>query len=110
MENHSIAKLAKEKVCLPPSYHKSQPLSSHTLQGNIAFETKDYGTARSLYSHAMAFDKSNHLYPLNRSQANLKLERYACDRGLVLCRLITRSDGTKPKLTPQKPSTCARAT
>ena len=103
MENHSIAKLAKEKVCLPQSYPKSQPLLSHTLQGNITFEAKDYGTARSLYSHAMAFDKSNHLYPLNRSQANLKLERCACDRGLVLCRLITRSDGTKPKLTPQKP-------
>ena len=81
MENHSIAKLAKEKVCLPQSYHKSQPLLSHTLQGNIAFEAKDYGTARSLYSHAMAFDQSNYFYPLNRSQANLKLEMYACDRG-----------------------------
>ena len=27
----------------------------------------------------MAFDPSNHIYPLNRSQANLKLEKYACD-------------------------------
>ena len=81
MENDSIAKLAKEKVCLPPSSPKSQLPFSHTPQGNIAFEAKDYCTARSLYSHAMAFDQSNHLYPLNRSQANLKLERYACDRG-----------------------------
>ena len=79
MENHYIAKLAKEKVRLPPSYPKYQLLLSHTLQGNIAFQAKDYGTARSLYSHAMAFDQSNCFYPLNRSQANLKLERYACD-------------------------------
>ena len=83
MENHSIAKLAKEKVRHPQSYHKSQPLLSHTLQGNIAFQAKDYGTARSLYSHAMAFDQSNYFYPLNRSQANLKLEMYACDRGCI---------------------------
>ncbi|KAN0128918.1 hypothetical protein V8E53_013291 [Lactarius tabidus] len=54
---HSIAKLSKEK-------------------GNVAFEAKDYDTARSLYSHAMAFDPSNHLYPLNRSMANLKLRRW----------------------------------
>ena len=79
MENHYIAKLAKEKVRLPPSYPKYQLLLSHTLQGNIAFQAKDYGTARSLYSHAMAFDQSNCFYPLSRSQANLKLERYACD-------------------------------
>ena len=48
-------------------------------QGNIAFKAEDYATARSLFSHAMAFDPSNHIYPLNRSQANLKLERYAYD-------------------------------
>ncbi|KAF8257078.1 hypothetical protein EI94DRAFT_81711 [Lactarius quietus] len=59
MENHSIAELAKEK-----------------LQGNVAFKAKDYATARSLYSHAMAFDQSNHNYPLNRSFANLKLARW----------------------------------
>ncbi|KAN0132352.1 hypothetical protein V8E53_009778 [Lactarius tabidus] len=57
MDNNSIAKLSKEK-------------------GNIAFKAKDYATARSLYSHAMTFDQSNHLYPLNRCMANLKLERW----------------------------------
>ncbi|KAF8259302.1 hypothetical protein EI94DRAFT_1669012 [Lactarius quietus] len=57
MENHSIAELAKEK-------------------GNVAFKAKDYATARSLYSHAVAFDQSNYLYPLNRSFANLKLDRW----------------------------------
>ncbi|KAF8259758.1 hypothetical protein EI94DRAFT_1690349 [Lactarius quietus] len=44
--------------------------------GNVAFKAKDYTTARSLYSHAMAFNRSNHLYPLNRSMANLKLARW----------------------------------
>ncbi|KAF8257079.1 hypothetical protein EI94DRAFT_1760925 [Lactarius quietus] len=57
MENHAIAELAKEK-------------------GNVAFKAKDYATARSLYSHAITFDRSNHLYPLNRSMANLKLTRW----------------------------------
>ena len=28
----------------------------------------------------MAWDQSNHIYPLNRSQVNLKLERYVCAR------------------------------
>ena len=27
----------------------------------------------------MAYDQSNYIYPLNRSQANLNLERYAYD-------------------------------
>ncbi|KAF8972337.1 hypothetical protein BDZ97DRAFT_1021395 [Flammula alnicola] len=59
MEKHpfNVAELAKEK-------------------GNVAFKAKDYVTARSLYSHAMAIDQSNHLYPLNRSMANLKLARW----------------------------------
>ncbi|KAF8259305.1 hypothetical protein EI94DRAFT_1813540 [Lactarius quietus] len=57
MENHSIAELAKEK-------------------GNVAFKAKDYATARSLYSHAMTFNQSNHNYPLNRSFANMKLARW----------------------------------
>ncbi|KAN0128919.1 hypothetical protein V8E53_013292 [Lactarius tabidus] len=57
IENHSVAKLSREK-------------------GNIAFKAKEYATARSLYSHAMAFDQPNPLYPLNRSMANLKLERW----------------------------------
>ncbi|KAF8259759.1 hypothetical protein EI94DRAFT_1900634 [Lactarius quietus] len=57
MQNHSIAELAKEK-------------------GNVAFKANDDATARSLYSHAMIFDPSNHLYPLNRSVANLKLARW----------------------------------
>ncbi|KAF8264520.1 hypothetical protein EI94DRAFT_1805745 [Lactarius quietus] len=54
-QDHSIAELAKEK-------------------GNVAFKAKDYATARSLYSHAVASDQSNYLYPLNRSFANLKLD------------------------------------
>ncbi|KAF8259761.1 hypothetical protein EI94DRAFT_969320 [Lactarius quietus] len=57
MKNHSVAELAKEK-------------------GNVSFKAKDYATARSLYSHAMSFDRSNPLYPLNRSFANLKLSRW----------------------------------
>ena len=79
MDNHSIAKLSKEKVRLHPCHGglSLAALISPTPQGNIAFEAKDYATARSLYSHAMAFGQSNHIYPLNRSQANLKLERYA---------------------------------
>ena len=35
----------------------------------------------------MAYDQSNHIYALNRCLANLKLGRYAHDRGLFLCRL-----------------------
>ncbi|KAF8257076.1 hypothetical protein EI94DRAFT_1760921 [Lactarius quietus] len=89
MENHSIAELTKEK-------------------GNIAFKAKDYATARSLYSHAMAFDRSNHYYPLNRTFANLKLARCACCCFWLPCRLIPHSDGTKPKLTPRKPSPDSR--
>ncbi|KAF8259768.1 hypothetical protein EI94DRAFT_1750636 [Lactarius quietus] len=59
MENHSksTAELAHKK-------------------GRLAFNAEDYATARSLYSHAMAFDRSNHLYPLNRSMANWKLMRW----------------------------------
>ncbi|KAF8257875.1 hypothetical protein EI94DRAFT_1691960 [Lactarius quietus] len=57
MENHSIAELAKEK-------------------GIVAFKEQDNATAKSLFSHAMAFDRSNHLYPLNRSVTNLNLERW----------------------------------
>ena len=79
MDNHSIAELCKEKVRLPPSWPTLAALISPPRQGNIAFKAKDYTTARSLYSHAIVFDQSNHLYPLNRSQANLKLERYAYD-------------------------------
>jgi tetratricopeptide (TPR) repeat protein len=93
METHSfnrdVAELAKEKVCLSPLYPSIfASLISPTPQGNVVFKAKDYVTARSLYSHAMAFDQSNHLYPLNRSMANLKLARYAYDCIWFLCRLI----------------------
>ncbi|KAF8259301.1 hypothetical protein EI94DRAFT_1790574 [Lactarius quietus] len=57
MKTHSVPELAKEK-------------------GNVAFKAKDYATARSLYSHAMTFNRSNHNYPLNRSFANMKLARW----------------------------------
>ncbi|KAF8257081.1 hypothetical protein EI94DRAFT_81602, partial [Lactarius quietus] len=56
-QDHSIAELANEK-------------------GNVAFKAEDFATARSLYSRAMAFDRSNPLYPLNRSMANMKLARW----------------------------------
>ena len=72
----NIADLAKVKVGSPPSYPKS-PMTdiSPSRQGNAAFEAKDYTTARSLYTHAMTIDQSNHYYPLNRAMANLKLAR-----------------------------------
>ena len=35
----------------------------------------------------MTFDPLDHIYPLNRSQTNLKLERYAYDCGLVYVQL-----------------------
>ncbi|KIM49935.1 hypothetical protein M413DRAFT_119347 [Hebeloma cylindrosporum] len=57
MFNRDIADLAKEK-------------------GNAAFVAKDYATARSLYTHAMTIDQLNHVYPLNRAMANLKLARW----------------------------------
>ncbi|KAF8808384.1 SET domain-containing protein [Phlegmacium glaucopus] len=46
------------------------------VKGNAAFLAEDYVTARSLYTHAIAIDRSNHLHPLNRSIANLKLLRW----------------------------------
>jgi hypothetical protein len=78
--NLHVAELAKEKVCLSPLYPNIlASLIPPTSQGNVVFKAKNYGTARSLYSHAMAFDQSNHLYHLNRSMANLKLATYAYD-------------------------------
>ncbi|KIM37692.1 hypothetical protein M413DRAFT_30635 [Hebeloma cylindrosporum] len=46
------------------------------VKGNSAFMANDYATARSLYTHAMTIDQSNHIYPLNRAMANLKLARW----------------------------------
>ena len=48
------------------------------MKGNKAFESKDYVTARLLYSQAMKIDPSQYIYPLSNAIANLKLERYAC--------------------------------
>ncbi|KDR84650.1 hypothetical protein GALMADRAFT_133901 [Galerina marginata CBS 339.88] len=45
-------------------------------KGNAAFVAKDYVTAKSLYTYAMAIDQLNHVYPLNRSMANLQLARW----------------------------------
>ncbi|KAF8259765.1 hypothetical protein EI94DRAFT_1750632 [Lactarius quietus] len=60
MKNYSVlvAELAKEKV------------------RKCSIQIQGYATARSLYSHAMSFDRSNHNYSLNRSFANLKLARW----------------------------------
>jgi tetratricopeptide (TPR) repeat protein len=47
------------------------------FKGNEAFKNGDYATAEALYSSAINADPSNHVYYLNRSMANLKLQRYA---------------------------------
>ena len=60
------------------SWDISSPvLIDNGTKGNEAFESKDYGIARILYSQAMKIDPSQYIYPLNSSITNLKLERYA---------------------------------
>jgi tetratricopeptide (TPR) repeat protein len=44
--------------------------------GNIAFEKKDYQLACTYYGEAMQMDTTDYRYPLNRSMANLKLQRW----------------------------------
>lgn len=46
-------------------------------QGNEAFKAHDFDAARASYSRAMELDPAEFVYPLNRSMANLKLQRYA---------------------------------
>ncbi|KAJ7705303.1 hypothetical protein B0H17DRAFT_920112 [Mycena rosella] len=45
-------------------------------QANEAFGARDYQTATSLYSHAVALDPANPLYVLNRAMSNLKLANW----------------------------------
>ena len=47
------------------------------LQGNSSFQSGNYADAISLYSSAIDADPSNQYSYLNRSQANLKLGRWA---------------------------------
>ena len=77
-DSSSIAKLSKEKVCLSSVYHWvcTDGIHCNVLQGNVAFQGKDYITARLLYSYAIEIDPSVYAYPLNRAITNLKLERY----------------------------------
>jgi tetratricopeptide (TPR) repeat protein len=50
-------------------------LTMHIIQGDEAFKTSDYGAAVAMYSAAIDADRHNQACYLNRSLANLKLER-----------------------------------
>ncbi|THH20180.1 hypothetical protein EW146_g1123 [Bondarzewia mesenterica] len=45
-------------------------------KGNIAYKTKDYVSARDHYTNAIRLDPSEYTYSLNRSMANVKLEKW----------------------------------
>jgi len=45
-------------------------------KGNTAFENKDYHSAQDFYAEAIRIDPSEYRYPLNKSIANLNLERW----------------------------------
>jgi len=70
------AQLAKEKVRFMLFLTWIQvSLSNIHPQGNTAFENKDYHSARDFYAEAIRIDPSEYRYPLNKSIANLNLER-----------------------------------
>jgi hypothetical protein len=74
-------------------------------QGNVAFENKDYHSARDFYATAMQIDPSEYRYPLNKSIANLNLERSVC---LCICDTQNVEDlligGLKQSKMPAQPS------
>jgi hypothetical protein len=57
------------------AYRALLNLNSNLLKGNEAFKKGDFATAENLYSSAIKADPSNHVCYLNRSMANLKLQR-----------------------------------
>ncbi|TDL15070.1 SET domain-containing protein [Rickenella mellea] len=67
-------------------------------KGNEAFKDGDYKIARSLFSHAMAFEPENGVYVLNRSAVNLKLNEWKdAENDAAAALQLCRDPGLKRK-------------